>query len=55
MSELESHISDQDSQLHLAQLQVDELQHQLKQVRLTPLFELAILGQQLLEVMMNDE
>ena len=32
VTELESHIMDLDSQLHLALLQGEELQHQLKQV-----------------------
>ena len=34
VAELESHIMDLDGQLHLAQLQGEELQHQLKQVGL---------------------
>ena len=34
VTELESHIMDLDSQLHLALLQGEELQHQLKQVGL---------------------
>ena len=33
VAELESHISELDEQLNLSQLQVEEFQHQLKQVR----------------------